>query len=167
MSSISSLSITVPQQVIHSSSRHDSSGNRSIDVHDIELQNIGQTYADTNKASGLQYDPYREQTHQLGTSIRRRRPSSATDLTNNSVGLMYGSEANPHEFPEGGKEANLVLLGSFLGLVADFGIPNALGAIESYVSSNQLKDVSKADVGWVFSLHLGVMYLGGYFWRIV
>lgn len=163
MSSISSLSITVPQQVIHSSSRHDSSGNRSIDVHDIELQNIGQTYADTNKASGLQYDPYREQTHQLGTSIRRRRPSSATDLTNNSVGLMYGSEANPHEFPEGGKEANLVLLGSFLGLVADFGIPNALGAIESYVSSNQLKDVSKADVGWVFSLHLGVMYLGGVF----
>lgn len=57
----------------------------------------------------------------------------------------------------------MVLVGSFIGLVADFGIPNALGAIESYVSANQLKDVSKADVGWVFSLHLGVMYLGEWY----
>ncbi|KAI5954102.1 hypothetical protein CANMA_004941 [Candida margitis] len=163
MSPVSSLSITVPQQVIHSSSRFASNGNRYFDPHGIELQDIEQTDGDVNKASGLQYDPYREQTHELDTSMRRRRPSVSTQHTNSSVALMYGSEANPHEFPEGGKEANLVLLGSFLGLVADFGVPNALGAIESYVSSNQLKDVSKADIGWVFSLHLGVMYLGGVF----
>ncbi|CAK9435649.1 uncharacterized protein LODBEIA_P03760 [Lodderomyces beijingensis] len=74
---------------------------------------------------------------------------------------MYNSENNPENFPDGGKEANLVLLGSFLGLIADFGIPNTLGAIESYVSSNQLRDIAKADVGWVFSLYLCIMYLGG------
>ncbi|CAD1808970.1 Major Facilitator Superfamily protein [Candida parapsilosis] len=161
MTSISSLSITVPQQVIHSSSHHSPNESRFIDVHDIELQDVGQAYADANKASGSQYDSYHQQTHQLGTSMRRRRFSNATNITNNSVALMYGSEANPNEFPEGGRDAYLVLVGSFIGLVADFGIPNALGAIESYVSANQLKDVSKADVGWVFSLHLGVMYLGG------
>ena len=68
--------------------------------------------------------------------MRRRRFSNATNITNNSVALMYGSEANPNEFPEGGRDAYLVLVGSFIGLVADFGIPNALGAIESSPRTN-------------------------------
>ena len=67
------------------------------------------------------------------------------------------------QFPDGGTQANLVLLGSFIGLIADFGIANSLGAIESYVSSHQLKDISKSQVGWVFSLHLGCMYWFGVF----
>ncbi|XP_003866838.2 hypothetical protein CORT_0A10140, partial [Candida orthopsilosis Co 90-125] len=160
MSSIYSLStIAAPQQVIHSSSRksHASNGH-PIDA--IELQNIEQTNV-PNKVLVSQFDAYTEQFHQIDTSIRRRRPSNSTQSTDESIALMYGNESNPNEFPEGGKEAYLVLAGSFFGLVADFGIPNTLGAIESYVSSNQLSNVSKADVGWIFSLHLGVMYLGG------
>lgn len=153
--------ITMPELVVHSSHRNESRGNHS---DNIELQDFGTGYTE-NKASGLelQTDHFGEHTRQLGTGLRHRRPSNATDLTYDSDALMYGSEANPLAFPEGGKDANLVLLGSFLGLVADFGIPNSLGAIESYVSAHQLKDIPKSDVGWVFSLHLGVMYLGGVF----
>ncbi|KAG2733303.1 hypothetical protein G9P44_004293 [Scheffersomyces stipitis] len=80
-----------------------------------------------------------------------------------STALMYKSEANPHDFPEGGWRANLVLFGSFMGLIADFGIANSLGAIESYVSTHQLQYVKQTSVSWVFSLHLGVMYFGGVF----
>lgn len=80
-----------------------------------------------------------------------------------SRALMYGSEKDHSSFPDGGTQANLVLLGSFIGLIADFGIANSLGAIESYVSSHQLKDISKSQVGWVFSLHLGCMYWFGVF----
>ena len=58
--------------------------------------------------------------------------------TKESTALMYASEANPDDFPDGGLAAYLVLFGSFMGLIADFGIANSLGAIQSYVTSHQL-----------------------------
>lgn len=77
-----------------------------------------------------------------------------------STTLMYASEANPDNFPDGGLEAYLVLFGSFMGLIVDFGIGNSLGAIQSYVSSHQLENVPESTASWVFSIHLGVMYFG-------
>lgn len=74
---------------------------------------------------------------------------------------MYSLELNPQDFPDGGFDAYLVLFGSFCGLIADFGIPNSLGAIEAYLSKNQLSKESLTSISWVFSLHLAVMYLGG------
>lgn len=74
---------------------------------------------------------------------------------------MYASEANPEKFPDGGFLAYLVLFGSFCGLIADFGIPNSMGALEAYVSTHQLVAAKLSTVSWVFSLHLGVMFLGG------
>lgn len=63
-----------------------------------------------------------------------------------------------NDFPEGGLEAWLVVLGSFLGLIADYGLPNSLGAIEAYVSTNQLANVSTTAVSWVFSIYLFLQY---------
>lgn len=77
--------------------------------------------------------------------------------------LMFGSEKNPNSFPDGGTKANLVLLGSFIGLIADFGIPTSMGALESYVSLHQLSDQKQTTVSWIFSLHLGVMFFCGVF----
>lgn len=75
--------------------------------------------------------------------------------------LMYKNEENQEQFPDGGKEAYMVLFGSFFGLIVDFGIANSMGALESYVSTHQLQDIESSRVSWVFSIHLGVMYLGG------
>lgn len=71
---------------------------------------------------------------------------------------MFTLEKNPEDFPDGGLSAYLVLAGSFCGLIADFGIPNSLGALEAYVSNNQLKGIRQSTISWVFSLHLGVMF---------
>lgn len=76
---------------------------------------------------------------------------------------MYALEANPDNFPDGGVEAYTVLLGAFFGLIADFGIPNGMGAIEAYISKNQLAEYKPSTVSWIFSLHLGTMYFGGVF----
>ncbi|EGV63137.1 hypothetical protein CANTEDRAFT_130658 [Yamadazyma tenuis ATCC 10573] len=75
--------------------------------------------------------------------------------------MMFSAETNPEDFPDGGRDAYLTLFGAFMGLVIDFGIANSLGAIESYVSSHQLSNVKDTSVSWVFTIHLGVMYLGG------
>ena len=77
------------------------------------------------------------------------------------VHIMYGSETDPDRFPDGGMAANLVVLGCFVGLIADFGIANSMGAIQSYISTHQLLEEKETNVSWVFSLHLGVMYIGG------
>lgn len=72
--------------------------------------------------------------------------------------LMYGGE-DPARFPDGGTAAWIVLLGSFVGLISTFGIPNSIGAVESYISSNQLADLSTSTVSWIFSLNLTVLYM--------
>ncbi|CAH2352742.1 probable transporter Mch4p [[Candida] railenensis] len=105
--------------------------------------------------------------HESGLRSRRGTTVLSTPKVDISLNLMYQSEKNPEEFPDGGTEAYIVVLGSFIGLIIDFGIANSLGAIESYVSSNQLKDVSQTSVSWIFSLHLGVMYFGGVFFGSV
>lgn len=93
----------------------------------------------------------------------RRQVLEPRSLNGESENLMYRSEKDPGKFPDGGLEAYTVVLGSFVGLIIDFGLANSLGAIESYVSLNQLKNVNQVSVSWIFSLHLGVMYFGGVF----
>ncbi|CAK7909280.1 probable transporter Mch4p [[Candida] anglica] len=80
---------------------------------------------------------------------------------------MYTSENNPENIPDGGLEAYLVVFGAFVGLIADFGIANSMGAIQSYVSTHQLQGVKETSVSWIFSLHLGVMYFCGVFFGAV
>ncbi|SCU77253.1 LAME_0A00320g1_1 [Lachancea meyersii CBS 8951] len=74
------------------------------------------------------------------------------------------------ELPEGGRQAWLVVFGSFMGLIPVFGFINSLGAIESYISKHQLVNESSSVVSWIFSIYLSVAFLscifsGGYFDR--
>ncbi|SCU97054.1 LADA_0H04192g1_1 [Lachancea dasiensis] len=57
-----------------------------------------------------------------------------------------------------------------MGLIPVFGMLNSLGAIESYISRNQLVDKSSTVVSWIFSIYLSITFLscifsGGYFDR--
>lgn len=91
------------------------------------------------------------------------RGPEVTPVPQKEESNMYSLEINPEAFPDGGKEAYLVLFGAFCGLVADFGIPNSLGAIEAYLSRHQLSNQPLTSVSWIFALHLAVMYFGGGF----
>lgn len=62
------------------------------------------------------------------------------------------------DFPEGGLRAYLTVFGSFMGFIPAFGMFNSVGAIQSYVSANQLKDVSTSTVSWIFSIYTFVAY---------
>lgn len=97
------------------------------------------------------------------SQILYRRPAASVELPKSEDVNMFALEANPDNFPDGGMKAYLVLLGSFCGLIADFGIPNSLGAIEAYVSTHQLSNDKQSTVSWVFSLHLGLMFFCGVF----
>lgn len=98
----------------------------------------------------------------LNTNELHRRGTAVSEPNNNDLdNLMFSSEKDASKFPDGGKAAYIVLLGLFFGLVSAFGIPNSLGAVQSYVLEHQLRYDDQTSVSWVFSLHLGVMYFGG------
>lgn len=71
------------------------------------------------------------------------------------------------EYPEGGTQAWLVTIGSFIGLIAVFGLLNSIGSIQAYISTNQLANVSSLSTSWVFAVFSSVSYLGGIFGGIL
>jgi hypothetical protein len=70
-------------------------------------------------------------------------------------------EAEGGNYPEGGKEAWLVVFGSFISMVASFGVMNTLGTLHAHLSENKLAGHSEGEIGWIFGLYTFVSYFGG------
>lgn len=66
-----------------------------------------------------------------------------------------------YEVEENGLKAYLVVVGSFLGLSANFGVLNSVGAIQSYLSEHQLKSYSASTISWIFSIYLYLSFAMG------
>jgi hypothetical protein len=45
-------------------------------------------------------------------------------------------------------------------MVPSFGLLNTIGVLEAWLANNQLKDYSKASIGWIFSLYSFFLYFG-------
>lgn len=63
------------------------------------------------------------------------------------------------EYPEGGAEAWKVVLGSFLGMLCVLGIINSMGAIQAYISVNQLAQKSDLEISLIFSIFVFFCYI--------
>ncbi|KAL6702683.1 hypothetical protein ACN47E_001230 [Coniothyrium glycines] len=71
------------------------------------------------------------------------------------------SPYHPSQYPDGGKDAYLCLLGGFCCLFCSFGWLNCLGVFQSYYQVNQLREYSSSTVAWIPSLEIFVMFLPG------
>lgn len=60
---------------------------------------------------------------------------------------------NKDLFPEGGWQANIVLLGSFCGMVASLAFLNSAGVLRDYINENILVEESASTIGWIFSIN--------------
>lgn len=69
--------------------------------------------------------------------------------------------AGQSSFPDGGREANLALLGGFCSLFCSFGWINAIGVFQEYYQQNSLSQDSPSAVSWIPSMEVFVMFLGG------
>ncbi|ODQ80759.1 hypothetical protein BABINDRAFT_160972 [Babjeviella inositovora NRRL Y-12698] len=91
--------------------------------------------------------------------------SSLRQILGNNEGVGFGSGNETESYPDGGREAWLVVLGSFVGVVFHFGLINSLGPIQTYISTHQLSDVAPSTIAWIFSIFLttnfGFCLLGG------
>ena len=64
-------------------------------------------------------------------------------------------------YPEGGWEAWLCILGSFLGLVAALGMMNSVGVYHSYLAEHQLRGYSESTISWIFSMYIFLAFFCG------
>ncbi|KAL4962247.1 MCT family MFS transporter [Aspergillus stella-maris] len=71
------------------------------------------------------------------------------------------TDADGNTYPEGGLEAWLVVLGSFLGLFASLGLVNTIGTFQAYLQENQLKDYSSGSISWIFGIYAFLTFFGG------
>ncbi|KAL4954345.1 major facilitator superfamily domain-containing protein [Aspergillus filifer] len=100
----------------------------------------------------------------------RERPVIACDNGNNSDHLSSGintplvEERNDTEpFPDGGTRSWLVVLGSFLLLMASYGLMNSVGVLQSYLETHQLQGYSGQEVGWISGVFVFVALILGVF----
>ncbi|KAF9691866.1 hypothetical protein EKO04_009849 [Ascochyta lentis] len=64
-------------------------------------------------------------------------------------------------YPEGGWEAWLCILGSFMGLVAALGMMNTVGVYHSYLAEHQLRGYSESTISWIFSMYIFLSFFCG------
>lgn len=64
-------------------------------------------------------------------------------------------------YPEGGRDAWLVVLGAWCGLTASLGIYNTAGVFEAVISKVILPEESPSNIGWIFSTYAFVNWVCG------
>ena len=64
-------------------------------------------------------------------------------------------------FPEGGLKGWSVVVGSFCGALAVFGIINTQAVLLEYFSAHQLKEYTPSQIGWIFGFYLFLTFFCG------
>ena len=102
------------------------------------------------------------------TKLQRTPTSSSSDTalthhTNDLENVVSRISTDPlgNTYPEGGREAYLVVLGSFSGCIMGLGLMNTLSTYTAYVSSHQLSHVPESTIGWIFGIYAFLSFFLG------
>ncbi|MCJ1436807.1 hypothetical protein MMC27_006189 [Xylographa pallens] len=91
----------------------------------------------------------------------QQSPASSTHPPKGTSGQPLEPEAEEVTYPEGGLHAWLVVFGSFCAMLAAFGLSNAIGTYQAYLSTHQLADYDESTIGWIFSIHVFLAFFCG------
>ncbi|KAG7141312.1 MFS transporter asaE like protein [Verticillium longisporum] len=88
-------------------------------------------------------------------------PTAKTDGDVEAAMSSPSTGFNPADFPDGGLEAWLVVLGGWCALFCTFGLVNCVGVFQDYYLSGPLSDYSASEVSWITSMQVWCMTFGG------
>ncbi|GME65167.1 MFS transporter [Neofusicoccum parvum] len=86
---------------------------------------------------------------------RTSRPQAGQDTANDS-----GSYVEEPDYPEGGLQAWLVIVGAWCAMIPSMGLLNTIGVLQAWVAEHQLQNYSESTVGWIFSSYAFFLYIG-------
>lgn len=70
-------------------------------------------------------------------------------------------ETYSETYPEGGKDAWLVVAGAWCAMIPSMGVLNTLAVLQAWVSEHELKGFPESTIGWVFSTYAFFLYFCG------
>jgi MFS family permease len=108
------------------------------------------------RKTDIEHLPVREKELDLEQSPATEKPAEPTQPSQSPVNPYH-----PSQFPDGGKNAYLCLLGGFCCLFCSFGWLNCLGVFQNYYQMNQLRDYSPSTIAWIPSIQIFVMFFPG------
>jgi len=85
------------------------------------------------------------------------------DLEPDATSIRSGAEAPvptgppPMDFPDGGTEAWLVVLGGWCSLFCTFGLVNCIGVFQEYYVRDLLQGTSPSTISWILSIQVWLM----------
>lgn len=88
-------------------------------------------------------------------------PRSATAIGDEETKSETSRDDDEVTYPEGGLGAWLVVLGSFMGLVAALGMMNTVGVYHAYIATHQLAGYSESSISWIFSMYVFLSFFCG------
>ena len=98
-------------------------------------------------------------------SFADEKGSSSPHLHSPSPSLPTAVDPAPVDtdvtYPEGGRDAWLVVLGAGCGLTASLGIYNTAGVFEVVISNVILPEETPSTLGWIFSIYAFVVWICG------
>ncbi|KAI8295507.1 MFS transporter asaE [Colletotrichum sp. SAR11_240] len=67
----------------------------------------------------------------------------------------------PEKYPEGGKDAWLVVAGAWCAMIPSMGLLNTLAVLQAWVTEYELQGLPESTIGWVFSTYAFFLYFCG------
>lgn len=104
--------------------------------------------------------PARNEDAEKSTTVTEKN-QGAPGQNDEEVQSVTSRDDGEVSYPEGGMQAWLVVLGSFCGMTASFGMMNTVGIFHSYLAEHQLKDYNESTIGWIFSMYVFLSFFCG------
>ncbi|KAF4550314.1 Transporter MCH4-like protein [Elsinoe fawcettii] len=98
---------------------------------------------------------------EIDRETRSRNDACPQEGAKNSTSSVQQASCHARTYPEGGKAAWLVVVGSFSGMLAVSSVLNNLGVYHAYLANNQLKDKEESAIGWIFGLFAFMTFFFG------
>jgi len=76
-------------------------------------------------------------------------------------GAVKSLPSQPSTFPDGGREAWIVVAGAWLAIFVSFGFLNAFGVFEAYYKTHQLANESQSNIAWIGAFQTFCIYFMG------
>jgi MFS family permease len=74
---------------------------------------------------------------------------------------LHVEEQEVTDYPEGGLEAWLVVLGAWCAMIPSMGLLNTLGTLHAWTGTHQLQDYSESSIGWIYGAYAFFLYFFG------
>ncbi|QKX62881.1 uncharacterized protein TRUGW13939_10049 [Talaromyces rugulosus] len=149
------------QAAPYESRNHEADGRQAVDV--TPNDQAGQedpAYAHTDEPT-LQAHPAPDDRPTEGLTLHSIISQRDDGASLSNVITRVSTDRYGNTYPEGGLQAWLVVLGSWMGLFGSLGLVNTIGTFQTYVSTHQLAGYSDGTVGWIFGVYACLTFFCG------